>query len=333
MTHSPELNWQSLQRLRRVFLESRPPVPDYWSSETDLHSYDLTFAQRIGWKWDYVMEELHLRGWDPPRGDVVDWGCGSGVAGRAYVDHVGQARARALWYWDRSPLARTYAIRRAREKYPSLEVHEGLPEHPTVLLISHVLGELAPDQVEDLLRLVLRATATLWVEPGTYEASLTLIAIRERLRHRLHAVAPCLHRERCGILAPGNEPHWCHHFAPSPPEVHTDPFWGRFGRDLNIDLTSLPLSFLVLDQRPAPQVPYGSVRIVGRPRIYKPEALILACDATGVRDYHLHRRHHPRPYQCFKKGSWSPIQIWRRQNDLITEIQPFHSGSPIQSVA
>jgi hypothetical protein len=323
MNSLPEVNWHALQRLRTVFLEARPPVRDYWHSETELASYDATFAQRIGWKWDFVLDELRRRGWQPPAGEILDWGCGTGVAARAFLDHHGTHNVTRLWYWDRSALARNFAVQRARQKYPGLAVEAGISDNPAILLLSHVLGELNPEQIESLLPLVLRATATLWVEPGTYEASLTLIAIRERLRHRLHVVAPCLHRERCGILAPGNEPHWCHHFAPSPPEVHTDPFWGRFAHEMNIDLRSLPVSYLVLDQRPAPRAPAGSVRVLGRPRVYKPHALILACDASGVRDYRLTRRRLPDAFQKLKKGDWDILQVWHRDGDEIHGLQPF----------
>jgi len=329
VTPEPHVDWQALQRLRSVFLEARPPVRDYWQSETDLASYDATFAQRIGWKWDFVLEELRRRGWEPPAGEILDWGCGTGVAARAYLDHHGLQCVTRLWYWDRSALARGFAVRRAREKYPALEVQAGLPEAPAVLLLSHVLGELTPGQTESLLELVQRATATIWVEPGTYEASLTLIAIRERLRTRLHVVAPCLHRERCGILSPGNEPHWCHHFAPSPPEIYTDPFWGKFAHEMNIDLRSLALSFLVLDRRPAPAPPPGSVRILGRPRVYKPEALLLACDPTGVRDYRLTRRRLPDAFQKLKKGEGDILQVWQAAGHEVTRVEPFPaSGQP-----
>jgi len=325
MSEFPEVNWKSLHRMRAAFLQASPPVPDYWESEIDLASYDATFAQRIGWKWDYVLEELQQRGWVPPAGQILDWGCGSGIASRAFLDHFGQAGVQTLWLWDRSALARNYAAQRAREKYPGLDVQTGLLEKPDLLLISHVLGELTPPQIEQLTHLVTRATATLWVEPGTYEASLTLIAVREKLRSSLHVVAPCLHQERCGILHPGNEPHWCHHFAPSPPEVYTDPFWGRFAHEMNLDLRSLPLSFLVLDHRAPPPVPAGAVRILGRPRVYKPHALILACDATGVRDYRLTRRRLPEAHSKLKKGSCDRLQIWQRQGGEIVEVRPFVS--------
>jgi len=76
------IDWKALERLRGAFLDDTAGVQDYWRSERDLESYDQTFGQRIRWKWDYVLKELKGRGWLPPRGEVVDWGCGSGVDSR-----------------------------------------------------------------------------------------------------------------------------------------------------------------------------------------------------------------------------------------------------------
>src|SRR6186713_2218329 len=80
------INWDSLERLRAAFLAGTAGASDYWQSEADLASYDATFAQRIGWKWDYVLMELQRRGWSPPGGELLDWGCGSGIASRAFLD-------------------------------------------------------------------------------------------------------------------------------------------------------------------------------------------------------------------------------------------------------
>ena len=33
----------------------------YWESEAELASYDLTYGERIGWKWDQVLR-VHLTG-------------------------------------------------------------------------------------------------------------------------------------------------------------------------------------------------------------------------------------------------------------------------------
>src|SRR5437867_6320120 len=128
------IDWNSLERLRTAFLSGTAGAGDYWQSEADLASYDATFAQRIGWKWDYVLAELARRGWSPPHGAALDWGCGSGIAGRALLDHFGVESVNGLHVSDRSPLAMSYATKRAKQKYPSLEVTAGLIESPAILL-------------------------------------------------------------------------------------------------------------------------------------------------------------------------------------------------------
>lgn len=211
-----------------------------------------------------------------------------------------------------------WAAERARRKHEGLSVVTGEGASPPVLLVSHVLPELTPSQVEGLVALAGRAQAVLWVEPGTYAASLSLIGIRERLRGTFHCVSPCCHRERCGILEPGNERHWCHHFATVPPAVFTDGFWKRFGDMAGIDLRSLPLSWLVLDRRPPPAPVAGARRLIGRPRVYKAHALILACDAEGVRERTLQQRRLPEVFRHIRKGRLSGMQAWRETDLEIT---------------
>jgi ribosomal protein RSM22 (predicted rRNA methylase) len=168
------------------------------------------------------------------------------------------------------------------------------------LLISHALTELADTQLNELLGLAAHATVVIWVEPGTYDASRKLIAVRERLRSGFQLVSPCTHQAACGMLTPENERHWCHHFAPSPPEVFMDGHWARFAKIAGVDLRSLPLSFLVLDKRPVPQ-PDG-MRVIGRPRVYKAHALLLGCKSSGVRDYRQTKREQPDQFRRLKKG-------------------------------
>lgn len=316
------IDWKALARLRTAFLDGSAGAADYWRSESDLASYDATFAQRIGWKWDYVLAELARRGWAPPPGRVLDWGCGSGVAGRAFLDHFGTAAATELRLWDRSALAMDFAARRARAKYPGLQVQSGLGPTPDTLLISHVLGELTADQANGLADFAAQATTVVWVEPGTYESSLALIAVRERLRSRMNVVAPCTHPGRCGILLPGNDRHWCHHFAPSPPEVFTDGQWARFANLVGIDMRSLSLSFLVLDRRPVAPLPPGATRVLGRPRVYKALARLLGCDATGVGERTLTRRRLPEAFKRLKQGDCPPLQVWQRDGEEIVASRP-----------
>lgn len=316
------VDWQALGRMRRAFIEGTAGATDYWQSESDLLSYDLTFAQRIGWKWDFVLEELKRRGWRPPEGTVLDWGCGSGIAGRAFVEMLGIAGIGRLHCSDRSTLAVRYATRRAREKFPDLDVVAGSVPAPAVLLLSHVLPELAPEQTEGLLALAGEAQCVIWVEPGDYETSVALIAVRERLREQFHVVAPCPHQERCGVLAPGNESHWCHHFATPPGFVFHDPDWARFANEMEIDLRSLPVSCLVLDRRPAPPLPNGTVRIVGRPRMEKPFARVLGCHATGeLAECRVAKRRLPEEYHRFRKGRWDSLQCCQREGDEVVAVE------------
>jgi len=325
------INWKSLERLRAAFLAGTAGNSDYWESEAALVSYDATFAQRIGWKWDYVLAELSRRGWTPPKGDLLDWGCGSGIASRAFLNHFGEEVVTGLHLWDRSILARSYAARRATKKYPRLNLKTGLTEKPEVLLISHVLTELTPDQNEALANLAADATAVLWIEPGTYDASRALINVREKLRGRMDVIAPCTHQQGCGMLTPQNGRHWCHHFAKPPPEVFTDGNWSRFAKFLGIDLRDLALSFLVLDKRPAPPLPSGATRVIGHPRIYKPHALLLGCDESGVRERKLTRRTLPNQFRSLKKGLCEAIQVWKRAGDEIMEAQPLTESRAVDN--
>lgn len=310
----PRVDWSALERMRSGFLAGTAGLADYWRSETDLASYDATFAQRIGWKWDFVLADLTRLGWKPPAGELLDWGCGSGVAGRAFIDHFGAEAVDALRLFDRSPLAMRFAARRARERFPALAVLTGDPPPRGTVLLSHVLTELVPEQTETLLAYLAEATSILWVEPGTYEASLALVAIRERLRSAFQLVAPCLHQGACGLLAPGNEPHWCHHFAAAPGGVFTDSFWGQFAQRTDIDLRSTPLSYLVLDRRPVAATPADRQRVLGRARWNKAEVRYFGCDASGVRERALSKRAHPGAWKAARKERFpsllDPAHAW-----------------------
>jgi len=167
-----------------------------------------------------------------------------------------------------------------------------------------------------------RAQCVLCLEPGTYEASLTLIAVRERLRNHFNVVAPCTQQEQCGILAPGNERHWCHHFASPPAEVFTDGDWARFARAMGIDLRDLPLSFLVLERRPGSPLPPGAGRVIGHPRIYKGHALLLGCDASGVRERTLTKRVFPEEFRALKRGEAEVLRDWTCADNKITKTKP-----------
>jgi ribosomal protein RSM22 (predicted rRNA methylase) len=146
----------------------------------------------------------------------------------------------------------------------------------------------------------------LWVEPGTFAASRKLISARERLLGKSGVIAPCTHARKCGMLAAGNERHWCHHFAKIPGYVHVDSGWGRFSKELEIDISTLPYSYLVLDRRAAAANPGPEpARVIGVPRHYKGFAKILSCQGDGVRELTLQKRDAQELFKALKKDPGS----------------------------
>lgn len=343
------LDWAALDRLRDTFLAVQSTGADYWMSRSDLENYDFTFAQRIAWKWDAVLRELGLRGWAPPPGPLLDWGCGSGVAGRRVVGFFGPVHFHSLRLFDRSPLAMCFAAEAARKEFPRLRIESWPPEtagpagdseprtpirrestraslpEPAgpqrgarsigTLVVSHVLNELDEGGGRKLRAAIERAEAVIWVEPGTYADSRSLIAWREALCESFRVVAPCTHQAACGLRSPENARHWCHHFANLPAGVMADSNWVRFARRAGIDLRSLPYSFLALERKglrePLPGLlPDGYSRFIGRPRIYKGFARIFNCQSSGVRDLTLQKRDAPELFKAFKNRTAPPVYRW-----------------------
>src|SRR5439155_17757684 len=182
------------------------------------------------------------------------------------------------------------------------------------LVISHVLNDLDEEGGHALRKVIDQADAVLWVEPGTYADSRSLIAMREALRETFHVIAPCTHRAACGLRAPENDRHWCHHFASPPAGIMADSNWVRFAQRAGIDLRSLPYSFLVLERRglrdPVPGLRDGYSHIIGAPRFYKGYAKIFSCQADGVRDLTLQKRDAPELFKKLKHKAAMPFHQW-----------------------
>ena len=368
------LDWDILDRLRGTFLSGDKTAGPYWHTITDLECYDFTYGERIGWKWDAVLRELRARNWTPvseatggpSSGEaaraqtvpasrelgppsrnlitILDWGCGSGIAGRRVVEFFGAANFARLVVHDHSGLALDFAERHGRQAFPALTVERASvrflrgDEPIGLLVVSHVVNELDDTARAELAELCARAWTILWVEPGTHEVSRALGGWREKLRgDGFQLVAPCPHQSACGVLTPGNERHWCHFFAAPPSGVYADSGWVKFGQRAGIDLRSLPYSFLVLDRnvgpalvagprrsaderRPYTQAP-GLSRIIGEPRLYKGYAKIFNCDAGGVAELMLQKRDAPGLFKALKQGSDSALHRWTHENGRITGIE------------
>jgi hypothetical protein len=337
-----DLDWPALDRLRDGFLSGSAANGPYWRSLSDLASYDFTYAERIGWKWDAVLAELRRRNCTPPSRSLLDWGCGSGIAGRRVLAAFGAENFDTLQVWDHSPLARQFAATAAREQFPSLSVSElppfTLPTSPFTLLLSHVLNELPASARSELLALIDRAEAVIWIEPGTHAVSRDLASIRDRLRADFDIIAPCTHALNCPLFAPENERHWCHYFAPAPSGIYADSNWVKFGQRAGVDLRSLPYSVLVLERKnlrasqpsslacapgisPAAPLPPDSSRVLGRLRVHKAHTDLLACDATGLNDLKLFKRTDPALHKQMDRNPPIPLYRFEREAEKITRAE------------
>jgi hypothetical protein len=326
------LDWPALDAMREGFLAGGAR-PDYWTSPGAVASFDFTHAQRIAWKWNAVLAELEARGWTPPCTWLLDWGCGSGAAGRCVLGWAGAGRFNRAAFHDRSPLALDFALGRAKALFPGAQVEAASrellaqPAPGMLLVLSHVLNELEPAARDDLLALARRADAVLWVEPGTRADSRALCEVRDELRDAFTLIAPCPHQSPCGILAEGNERQWCHHHGEPPRGVKGDPDWIRFAKRAGIDLRSLPYSFLAMERtalRAAPPtVPPGIARFLAGARFYKGFAKLVVCREEGVREIELQKRDGRELFKALRDGEAPPL--WRLDvvGNRIKSYEPF----------
>jgi Mitochondrial small ribosomal subunit Rsm22 len=294
-------HWQKLRDLRQFFLSAQPNHASYWDSEQTVELYDQTLAVRIGWRWDAVISHLRSLGWQPREKLILDWGCGSGVASRKILDAFPDLESAYLA--DLSPHAERYAAKTIHTKFPSISVRNGIPEgEPFCLVLSHVLGEL-DDEAEELLATIIdRASSLIWVEGGSAVLSKKLVRWRQRIDWPV--IAPCTHRQHCGMLAPENHLHWCHFFTRPPGETFMSAEWAEFAKQLEIDHRTVAFSYLVLDRAVANQ-PGGLARNIGSTRVYKASAKLQLCDDSGLHDVELMKRDFPDVWKALKKG-WSP---------------------------
>ncbi len=302
---SPE-DWQRLCALRDRFLGDASE--EYWTPR-DLELYDATFAQRIGWKWDGVLANLARAGWKPTSARLLDWGCGTGIAARVVSTWSGIRDAEVF---DRSPVAAEFAIRKLRENGVRAARAEGRIIAPgTLLLVSHVAGELNDEELGVLAGFAASADEVLWVEPGSREISRRLSAAREILRRAGHRfAAPCTHDNPCPMLEPANERHWCHFFAKPPLEIFQSAFWREFSLRVEVDLRSLPYSYLASSKVDVPPSAAGSERMIGHARERKGHCEIFCCGADGLHDRALQKRDDPELFRRIAKKGLDGVFAW-----------------------
>lgn len=323
-----DINWDTLERLRSRFLASGSTPGVYWQHEDDLAHYHATFAARIGWKWDNALESLKQAGFQPASRHLFDWGCGSGIATLRVLEFYGPHLFDKVTLWDHSALATRFAQKTIRDAHPHLqvEIHTSshIPQDSTVL-ISHAVNELGHDALQRLAQQLRAASQVIAVEPGDHTASRKLIALRESLKTDFRPLAPCTHCDACPMLAEDNQRHWCHFFGKPPIEAFTEGFWTRFSQTMEIDLRSLPYSFLALQNRNHPTVESDLVsrssRLIGRPRQFKGYTRLLSCDSEGLRELELQKRDDKQLWKALKKSPTRSLFLWKEVDDTSARLK------------
>jgi SAM-dependent methyltransferase len=302
-------DWLRLKELRARFLsEEVMSGQDYWDSSELLSLYHKTFAQRIGWKWNSVLNTLTTDFTQAASSGLTlyDFGCGTGIAAEKFLDYFQTSGIEEVWLWDRSSRAAEFARQRLQTRFPLLSFKipkQGeIPQGRWALILSHVLTEFDAPRLKTLRESLARANILIWVEPGTPFSSERLIEIRDDLRTTKHIVGPCLHQGACGMKDPKNSQHWCHFFAHPPEEIFRSEFWSRFGREMKIDLRSLPVSYLICkDEKDQTDPNESTSRIIGRPRLSKGMGKFLLCDNEGVSETRLLERENKELFKAFKQ--------------------------------
>lgn len=331
-----DINWDTLDRLRSRFLETGTNSGVYWQSEDDLAHYHATFAARIGWKWDNALETAEHADFQLLSRKILDWGCGSGIAALRTIVHYGVEAFDEVHLWDHSAIACRFAQKTINAIYPELKVEIAPAPSPsspvkddTLVLVSHALNELGFEAQQNLSTQFKGAGQIFFVEPGDHSASRKLVAQREALRSDFHIAAPCTQCESCPLLLEDNLRHWCHFFGKPPIEAFTEGFWARFAQTMEIDLRSLPYSFLALsskkigtehcatrevERQDTTSVAKPASRLIGRPRQFKGYTRLLSCDQVGLRDLELQKRDDKQLWKTIKKENGS-LYRWNEIDD------------------
>lgn len=305
-------DWGRLRKLRDQFLHDASE--NYWSTQRDLELYDLVFAARIGWKWNAILHTLTRIGWKPQSDKIIDWGCGTGVASREVATWSG---IKQITLMDQSPLALNFTQQQWCNSNITTHLQPiGSTFAPkSLLLLSHVLGELSDTEAEKLALQASLVDEVIWVEPGSRNISRKLSQIRTIfIEAGHHLIAPCVHALACPMLQREQERHWCHFFASPPTEVFQSAFWHEVSHQLGIDLRSLPYSYLALSRHHSPSWNTGAERLIGHPRSYKGYGKLFCCGASGLHERTLQKRDNPELFKRLIKHNEEGVFSWKLED-------------------
>jgi hypothetical protein len=132
------------------------------------------------------------------------------------------------------------------------------------------------------------------------------------------------------MFAPESQRHWCHFFAPPPPDLYADSHWVTFGQRAGIDLRSLPYCFLALERGVRSDKATdgaGLSRVIGRPEHFKPYARLLNCDATGLAELELPKRADPALFKELDRTKRPLVYRWQRDGTKILGGEAFNQSA------
>lgn len=315
-------DWQKLRALRDRFLHDASE--NYWSSSKDLELYDLVFAARIGWKWNAVLQSLTQMGWKPQSDKIIDWGCGTGIASRQVASW---SNIQQVTLVDQSPLALDFAKQQLSQHQieSNIQSFESPFATSSLLLLSHVLGELSEQEATELASKASTADEIIWVEPGSRDISRKLSELRTIfLQAGHHLLAPCTHAFSCPMLQLENKRHWCHFFASPPTEIFQSAFWNEASHQLGIDLRSLPYSYLVFSRHHSRSCSPEAERLICHPRSYKGYGKLFCCGASGLHERTLQKRDNPELFKRLIKHHEEGVFHWKLKNykNDVVDYQP-----------
>lgn len=274
-----------LKRTRENFLkDSLAKSRDYWRDQETLQAYDETFARRILWKWQAVIHELESLGTTIPEGNILDFGCGTGVASEA----TSKLAKRQVFLHDRSRIAMDFAC----QKLLKMTIDAGICPDPdkhdfSTCIVSHILNELEDSQFLELTAQIRRASLLILVDAGTPEVAKRLAALRRvLLQERWKVIAPCTHNKPCPIESSADD--WCHFHAQPPREIFQDADWRLLANEVGIDLRSLPVSYLVMTKdNDAAKFRADCGRLIGHPKQLKFGIRCYKCSENGYEDVQI----------------------------------------------
>ncbi len=166
-----------------------------------------------------------------------------------------------------------------------------------LVLIGYVLGEIEPDQLEELVTRAWRAAgvALVVVEPGTPEGYRRVRMARDHVRMLGgYAVAPCPHDPPCDVSADD----WIH-FSVRLRRTRLH----REGKGAELSYEDEKYAYVVLSRTPAPR---DYCRVLRHPQIRKGHVHVQLCTPAGVKSIVISKRE-GELYKRARKAHWGDV--------------------------